>query len=105
MPDVRILAVAAECEWNYDPAELLVAEVDLLELIRAGRPSWQRQAACRGRGSAAWFPDRGETADAARAICAGCPVTVECGAMAAEFACAGVWAGMTPAERRRPTAA
>lgn len=40
------------------------------------RPAWQRQAACRGEDTAAFFPGRGARTDAekAKAVCAQCPV-------------------------------
>ena len=102
---MRILREAALSEWNLDPAELVAAEIDLLELVRAGRPVWQRTAACRGMGSDVFFLVRGTPAVAARAICAGCPVAVECADFARVTASVGVWAGSTDDERRRPAAA
>lgn len=38
---------------------------------------WRRQAACKGNGRQ-MFPERGESAAPAKAMCASCPVFVEC---------------------------
>lgn len=70
----------------------------LLDLIR--RPRWMARAACRGQGPAAFFPSRGETPGAAREVCAGCPVQVECFDHAmADPDLDGCWGGMTARER------
>jgi WhiB family transcriptional regulator, redox-sensing transcriptional regulator len=66
---------------------------------------WAR-AACRGTANRdIFFPTRNEGpngAEAAKSVCEGCPVRVECLEYALEaeeeF---GVWGGTTPAERRR----
>lgn len=67
---------------------------------------WRRRAACRDVDTDLFFPN-GETGDAldqaeaAKAICAGCPVREEC----LEFALAtnqqyGIFGGLTDTERR-----
>jgi len=69
------------------------------------RPAWQQRAACRGKGTAAWFPEPGDDPEPARVICQSCPVNAEC----LEFAfgvvdarlLAGVWGGTSERERRR----
>lgn len=66
------------------------------------------KAACRGMAEEdIFFPDRSHGpngADAAKAVCAGCPVRVECLEHALEAQEEyGVWGGTTPAERRRMT--
>lgn len=63
---------------------------------------WDHRAACRGADTAMWFPDPKEPAEAAKAVCAGCPVRDEC----LDYALAsrqrfGVWGGMSEQERRR----
>jgi hypothetical protein len=70
----------------------------LEELLR--RPAWHARAACRGMGTAIFFPTDQLTLTKASRICHGCQVKTEC----AEFALArpalkGIWAGMS--ERRR----
>jgi Transcription factor WhiB len=68
---------------------------------------WQQDAACKDVPEPdLFFPGKGEDGEAAKRICAGCPVLVEC----LEFALAtmraadrdhGVYGGLTPAERAR----
>ena len=70
---------------------------------------WQWRAACRGETSSLFFPpahfERGEEKRSrerkAKAICAGCPVRIEC----LEYAVGireshGVWGGLNELERR-----
>ena len=62
---------------------------------------WQDRGACRGVDPGLFFPARGESLAAARAVCAGCPVRREC----LEHALAqpekfGVWGGTSERERR-----
>jgi WhiB family redox-sensing transcriptional regulator len=65
-------------------------------------PSWQRRAACRGKGCDPWFATTREAEDAARAVCEPCPVRRECLAYAlASPELVGIWAGTDERERRR----
>lgn len=62
---------------------------------------WTIDAACANADPSLFFLDLGRPATAAKAICAGCPVRVDC----LDFALAskerfGVWGGMTEKERR-----
>lgn len=67
-------------------------------------PDWAAKGLCRSLGDDAWelfFPTRGEDISAAKAICADCPVIVEC----REYALAnverhGCWGGTSERERR-----
>ena len=73
-----------------------VVEIDLL------RPHWMHKAACREQGFDAWFPadEAGEEADAARRVCAGCPVRPECLDYALDYSIRhGLWGGLSPGER------
>jgi len=73
-----------------------VIEIDLM------RPRWMQQAACRGQGFDAWFSadEVGEDADAARRVCAGCPVRPECLEYALDRAIRyGLWGGLSREER------
>jgi len=65
-------------------------------------PEWMCEAACRGR-TATMFPGRGEDVRPAKALCAGCPVFVECEAWgrAAGFAQGGFIAGRGEGARRK----
>ena len=70
--------------------------------ILGQRPSWQRRAACRGKGCDPWFATTREAEDAARAVCEPCPVRRECLAYAlASPELVGIWAGTDERERRR----
>jgi WhiB family redox-sensing transcriptional regulator len=70
---------------------------------------WQRRGACRGRDSAQFFHPDGERGSsrarreqAAKAVCATCPVRAECAAHALTVQEPyGVWGGFTEAERLR----
>ena len=62
---------------------------------------WRSRAACRGTDLNVFFPGRGESAEPARRICAGCPVRQPC----LEFALShgevhGIWGGLTERDRR-----
>lgn len=63
--------------------------------------SWRDAAACRGVDPDLFFPERGEPTNAAKEVCAGCPVSDEC----LEFALStverhGIWGGMSERQRR-----
>ncbi|MPZ28813.1 MAG: WhiB family transcriptional regulator [Micromonosporaceae bacterium] len=70
---------------------------------------WQRHGACRGRDSAQFFHPDGERGSsrarreqAAKVVCATCPVRAECAAHALTVQEPyGVWGGFTEAERLR----
>ncbi len=66
------------------------------------RPEWMAFAACWGEPSAVFFPDQGSMGEAAKALCAGCSVRIECldYAMANEDL-EGIWGGTSSRERRR----
>lgn len=59
--------------------------------------TWRDDAACKGR-THLFYPERGLTAHAAKAICAGCPVQVECRAAGAREPF-GVWGGTSVDDR------
>jgi len=57
--------------------------------------------ACRGTGTGAYFPNRGEPVARAKVVCAACAVRGECLAYAlADDQLQGVWGGMSDADRR-----
>jgi WhiB family redox-sensing transcriptional regulator len=67
----------------------------------ADQRHWRLEAACAEVDPELFFPERGDPALAAKRICAGCPVQVEC----LSFALAvteprGVWGGLAAGERR-----
>ena len=72
-----------------------------LDSVRLDR--WVARAACRGSDTGLFFPDRysRESAGAAKAVCARCPVLRPCRAWAmAHPGERGIWGGLTEAERR-----
>jgi WhiB family redox-sensing transcriptional regulator len=67
-----------------------------------GTPVWMAKGSCRNYPPAAFFPSDGVGVDAARKICAACPVQEAC----LEYALVqridhGVWGGCSERERRR----
>ena len=78
----------------------------VVEQIVNHSPAWMDRAACRGCDPALFFPSKGEpnAYQAARQVCAGCPVRSDC----LEYAMVnettnthntGMWGGMTVKER------
>ncbi len=67
------------------------------------RPEWHERAACRGKGWDAWFPERGQSHEPAKTVCAACPVTAEClrAALEDRDGTHGVWAGTSYRQRRK----
>jgi WhiB family redox-sensing transcriptional regulator len=69
-----------------------------------GDASWMDSAACRTAADPdLWFPADDDPAgvDAARRVCAGCRVRVDCLAWAVAIGAAdGVWGGLTTSQRR-----
>lgn len=64
--------------------------------------SWRAEAACRGADPETWFPGRGDSVDAAKAVCATCPVQMPCLKYALDGCIKqGVWGGYSERERRR----
>ena len=62
---------------------------------------WRYLAACRGTDLQVFFPGRGEPAEPARRICAGCPVRQPCLDYALSHAIThGIWGGLTERDRR-----
>ena len=62
---------------------------------------WRELAACRGADLNLFFPERGESAGAARQVCAACPVRQACLDYALSHGIThGVWGGLAERERR-----
>ena len=62
---------------------------------------WRNDAACRGLPTEWWYPDQGDNAHRAKAICAECPVTTQCGNYAeANEELYGIWGGGANRTRR-----
>lgn len=70
------------------------------------RPADRTRAACRGTPLSWWWPKDRYASQAARAICADCPVAVQCGieglgnATERAHRSLGIWGGMTEQHRR-----
>jgi WhiB family redox-sensing transcriptional regulator len=63
---------------------------------------WTEKAACKDKPPEWFFPERGDQAATAKAICAGCPVSTECGDYALRTSQRhGIWGGMAYNELRR----
>jgi len=73
--------------------------LDMADLIPA-RPAWMALAACRGMPVETFVVKLGSTCEAARAVCADCPVTAECLSYAlADPELEGVWGGTSSSKR------
>ena len=63
--------------------------------------TWQTHGMCLGLDPALFFPERGESTDQARAVCAACPVQTDCLQAALDrkerF---GIWGGTSARERK-----
>jgi WhiB family redox-sensing transcriptional regulator len=76
---------------------------DLKAALTGGHDlEWQDDANCKGANADLFFPERGASTRAAKAICRECLVRHEC----LEFAITagekfGIWGGMSERERRR----
>jgi WhiB family redox-sensing transcriptional regulator len=69
--------------------------------VAAAPPDWPDQALCAQADPETWFPEQGEAAKVAKAICAACPVLAPCRAYAlARPELRGIWAGLSERERR-----
>lgn len=69
-------------------------------------PAWGGLGACAGADPDLFFPERGASTREAKAVCAGCPVRLEC----LEHALThnerfGIWGGLSRRERERLTRA
>lgn len=64
------------------------------------RPSWHADALCKEYEHADFFPHRGESSEAAKAVCSRCLVQAECLAFAlTEQITHGIWAGTSGRQR------
>jgi WhiB family redox-sensing transcriptional regulator len=76
--------------------------VRLVETVIGDSAPWMRDGACLEHPEVAWFPERGETAEAAWAVCARCLVKRECADYAIRNQIVdGVWGGLSGREVRR----
>lgn len=73
-----------------------------IDALGAGQPTWMRDARCKAHPEICFFPQRGESAAPAKAVCRRCAVSSECLAFALVLGdrLEGIWAGTSPLERR-----
>jgi WhiB family redox-sensing transcriptional regulator len=73
------------------------------EVREPEREDWRDDAECvRHPGNVDFFPERGESVRAAKAVCAQCPVKAECLEYAMQWNhLSGVWGGLSERERRQ----
>jgi WhiB family transcriptional regulator, redox-sensing transcriptional regulator len=88
----KTLASEAATVWLMTGAcQELVTFADLFH-----RPTRQTRAGCRGMDPNLFFPARGESTAAAKAVCAGCEVRGEClDAAMADETTQGIWGGVS----------
>jgi hypothetical protein len=87
--------------WGTDPA--LVADLEPLNVLGIGRPSWWSRAACRTVDDPSiFFPAKGQNAAPALTVCANCPALDSCRAYALDHPeiLSGVWGGMSASALR-----
>lgn len=65
-------------------------------------PGWETHGRCvQAADPEQWWPSQSEQVDAAKQVCAACPVLLECGAHGILHEHEGVWGGMSAMERRQ----
>ena len=70
--------------------------------VPEGEPHWRDLAACADIGGDLWFPEKGESAEPAKAVCAICPSRLPCREYSLQRnETFGVWGGLAEADRRR----
>ena len=83
------------------PARAEVLEMLTMIVEARNERDWRHLAACKGMDPNVFFPTRGgiDTLGAAKAVCAGCPVSTHCLAEG-RTEHTGVWAGTSATQRR-----
>lgn len=84
------------------PTPALLKALERFAIDEPDVQDWQRSGVCREVDPELFYPERGAGNAAAKRLCAGCPVKVDCLAYALDnderF---GVWGGLSERERRR----
>jgi hypothetical protein len=65
------------------------------------RPAWQLRAACRGAGTAQFFPMAGKAPDLTTGVCGACAVAWECLSYGLDTGSVGIWGGLVLSARTR----
>jgi WhiB family redox-sensing transcriptional regulator len=75
---------------------------EFLSLAENLGPSWMARSLCADADPEAFFPEPGANPNAAKRLCAACPVRAECLEYALEHGERfGVWGGLSPEQRER----
>jgi WhiB family redox-sensing transcriptional regulator len=75
---------------------------ELRKALQGDEMAWQDDANCKGANADLFFPERGASTRAAKAICRECRVRAECLEFAIETGEKfGIWGGMSERERRK----
>ena len=78
-----------------------VSQSDTFIAALTRRPEWHARAACRGMGTNLFFPERGQSTDAAMKVCVTCPVRPDCLAFGiVNSPQIGIWGGASGRTRR-----
>ncbi len=95
---VALIRSDAELAWLMAPeAPPLLTLADLFPPL----PPWMADGACRNRPDVTWFPDKGQPAGPAKAVCLSeCPCRAACLAYAMETGAVGIWGGTSDRERQ-----
>ena len=81
------------------------ADLEAFAPFARRRPAWWAEAACRGRPDIDFFPEQGQSAAPAKAVCAECPSRAACLDFAVEeHLDFGVWGGQGVLERKKARA-
>ncbi len=77
-------------------------DLNIIDELIGGMPSWTEEANCKGADADLFFPERGASTRKAKAICRACSVQSACLEYAIENSEKfGIWGGMSERERRR----
>ena len=98
---MRIVTITAVL---YDLASELAEAIAAMQVRLNLEQSWRLDALCHepGYDLAAFYPERGQPTEPARAVCARCAVRDDCRDFAlTEQIKHGIWGGTTERERRR----
>lgn len=85
----------SEPEEEHRGVDGWAALAELVRLVDKHRPAWQRDALCLEYPDVSFFPEVGESSDAAKEVCSRCLVADPCLEYAMEMSIDhGVWAGV-----------
>lgn len=99
---IRDHGLAADVEASERLEERLTIGRFLARVLDGAAGPWAKRAACRGQTST-MFPERGDDAEPARALCRSCPVLDECATWGTSVGHlqSGIIAGLSGKQRRQ----